>query len=136
MAPARAAATNLTTGPMSEASQFTPPERAFSYEGRRFRLTLSDGSPTGRSALLELSQRGDVVTGTYAGENVEHGSLIAVIRAMGCLEGRFHHVAEGALNTGRCWATPQHTADGRMRLYFEWHMAGREGVSVMEETTS
>ncbi|MDQ4079559.1 MAG: hypothetical protein M3125_02280 [Gemmatimonadota bacterium] len=118
---------------MPEASQFAAPERAFSYEGRRFRLTLSDGSPAARSALLELSQRGDVVTGTYAGEGVEYGSLIAVIRAMGCLEGRFHHVADGALHTGRCWGTPQHTADGRMRLYLEWHMAGREGVSVMEE---
>lgn len=133
MAAPHAFATNLTTEPMSEASQFAASERAFSYEGRRFRLTLSDGSPTVRSALLELNQRGDVVTGTYSGEGVEHGSLIAVIRAMGCLEGRFHHVTDGALHTGRCWATPQHTTDGRVRLYFEWHMAGREGVSVMEE---
>jgi hypothetical protein len=133
MAASSASATNLTTDPMSEASRFAAPERAFSYDGRRFRLTLSDGSPTVRSALLELSQRGDVVTGTYAGEEVGHGSLIAVIRAMGCLEGRFHHLADGALHTGRCWATPQHTAEGRVRLYFEWHMAGREGVSVMEE---
>ena len=119
MATPRACATNLTTDPMSEASQFAASERAFSYAGRRFRLTLSDGSPTARSALLELNQRGDVVTGTYSGEGVEHGSLIAVIRAMGCLEGRFHHVADGALHTGRCWATPQHTAGGHVRLYFE-----------------
>jgi hypothetical protein len=133
MAASRVSATNLTTDLMSEASQFAASERAFSYEGRRFRLTLSDGTPSARSALLELSQRGDVVLGTYSGDRVEHGSLIAVIRAMGCLEGRFHHIAEGALHTGRCWATPQHTAGGRMRLYFEWHMAGREGVSVMEE---
>jgi hypothetical protein len=118
---------------MAEAYPFATPERAFSYEGRRFRLMLSGGSSAARSALLELSQRGDVVTGTYTGAELEHGSLIAVIRAMGCLEGRFHHVADGSLHTGRCWATPQHTADGRVRLYFEWHMSGREGVSVMEE---
>ena len=133
MAASRALATNLTTNPMSDGSQFAASERAFSYEGRRFRLTLSDGTPSARSALLELKQHGGVVVGTYMGEGVEHGSLIAVIRAMGCLEGRFHHVADGALHTGRCWATPQHTAGGRVRLYFEWHMAGREGVSVMEE---
>lgn len=133
MAASRASAPNLTTDPMSEASPFAGSERAFSYEGRRFRLTLSGGSSSARSALLELRQHGDVVLGAYSGEDVEHGSLIAVIRAMGCLEGRFHHVADGALHTGRCWATPQHTADGRVRLYFEWHMAGREGVSVMEE---
>lgn len=118
---------------MSEASHLSPSERSLSYEGRRFRLTLGDGSPSTRSALLELRQCDDVVIGTYSGEGVEHGALIAVIRAMGCLEGRFHHVADGVLHTGRCWATPQHTPGGRVRLYFEWHMAGREGVSVMEE---
>ncbi len=133
MAMSRAWATNLTMNPMSEASQSAASERAFSYDKRRFRLTLIDGSAAARSAVLELNQRGDVVTGTYAGDGVEHGSLIAMIRAMGCLEGRFHHVADSALHTGRCWATPQHTAGGRVRLYFEWHMAGREGVSVMEE---
>ena len=109
-------------------------ERVPSYDGRRFRLTLSGGVPTSRNVVLECRQDGDVVTGTYNGDNIEHGTLVAIVRAMGCLEGRFHHVTEGlSIETGRCWATPQHTSAGQVRLYVEWHMSGREGVAVMEE---
>jgi hypothetical protein len=119
---------------MTEPRALSDPERTVSYEGRRFRLVLSGGAPTARSALLELRQHGDVVVGQYSGDGIEHGSLIAVVRAMACLEGRFHHVSTGPrLETGRFWATPQHTARGQMRLYFEWQMGSQEGVSVMEE---
>ena len=113
----------------------TDSERTLSYDGRRFKLVMSGGAPTARSIVIEFHQNGEVVTGDYSGDGVEHGTLVAVVRAMGCLEGRFHHVTDGLhLETGRCWATPQSTARGRMRLYFEWQMGGREGVSVMEET--
>jgi hypothetical protein len=119
---------------MTEPRPLSDPERTVSYDGRRFRLILSGGTPTARSALLEFRQHGDVVVGQYSGDGIEHGSLIAVVRAMACLEGRFQHVASGLrLETGRFWATPQHTPRGQMRLYFEWHMGSQEGVSVMEE---
>lgn len=109
-------------------------ERTPSYDGRRFRLTLTGGVPTASNVVLECRQFGAVVVGTYSGQNVEHGALLAIVRAMGCLEGRFQHVT-GSLRveTGRCWTTPQHTSAGRVRLYVEWQMSGREGVSVMEE---
>jgi hypothetical protein len=95
---------------------------------------MSGGAPTGRTVFLECRQHDDVVIGSYTGDGIEHGSLLAVVRAMGCLEGRFHHVTEGeSLETGRCWATPQHTSRGGVRLYFEWQIGDREGVSVMEE---
>jgi hypothetical protein len=113
----------------------TDPERTLSYDGRRFRLVMSGGTPIARAVLLEFHQDGDVVIGSYAGDGIDHGSLLAVVRAMGCLEGRFHHVTDGLrLETGRCWATPQHTSRGGVRLYFEWQIGGREGVSVMDET--
>jgi hypothetical protein len=119
---------------MAEAPQRADAERTPSYDGRRFRLTLTGGMPTSRSVLLECRQHGDVVVGAYTGDNVEHGVLLAIVRAMGCLEGRFQHVTESLrLETGRCWATPQHTSTGHVRLYIEWQLGGREGVSVMEE---
>jgi hypothetical protein len=119
---------------MPEVRPHADAERTPSYEGRRFRLTLAGGVPTSREVLLECRQHGEVVVGTYRGDAVEHGVLLAIVRAMGCLEGRFQHVTDGLrLETGRCWATPQHTAGGHVRLYVEWHMGGREGVSVMEE---
>jgi hypothetical protein len=119
---------------MSDARQRSEVDRTPSYEGRRFRLTLSGGVPASRKVLLECRQHGDVVVATYTGDNVEHGVLLAIVRAMGCLEGRFQHVTEGLrLETGRCWATPQHTSGGHVRLYIEWQMGGKEGVSVMEE---
>ena len=109
-------------------------ERTPSYDGRRFRLTLTGGVPTSRAVLLECRQHGDVVVGAYTGDDLEHGVLLAIVRAMGCLEGRFQHVSGSLrLETGRCWATPQHTSGGHVRLYVEWQMGGREGVSVMEE---
>jgi hypothetical protein len=110
-------------------------ERMPSYDGRRFRLTLTGGVPTSRNVILECRQFGDVVVGTYAGDDLEQGALLAIVRAMGCLEGRFQHVTSTLhIETGRCWATPQHTAGGQVRLYVEWQMGGREGVSVMEES--
>ena len=110
-------------------------ERTPSYDGRRFRLTLTGGVPTSRKVILECRQFGDVVVGTYTGDDLEQGSLLAIVRAMGCLEGRFQHVTPTLrIETGRCWATPQHTSAGQVRLYVEWQMGGREGVSVMEET--
>jgi hypothetical protein len=113
----------------------TDPERTVSYEGRRFKLVMTAGTPTASSATVEFHQKGEVVTGWYSGDGIEHGALVAVVRAMGCLEGRFHHVTGGTqLEMGRCWATPQPTPRGRMRLYVEWQMGGREGVSVLEET--
>jgi hypothetical protein len=119
---------------MSESRQRVDVERTPSYDGRRFRLTLTGGVPTSRTVWLECRQHGDVVVGTYAGDDLEHGVLLAIVRAMGCLEGRFQHVAGSLrLETGRCWATPQHTSGGQVRLYIEWQIGGREGVSVMEE---
>ena len=110
------------------------PERTPSYDGRRFRLTLTGGVPTLQNVVLECRQDGDVVIGTYTGDQLEHGALLAIVRAMGCLEGRFQHVTAAlAVETGRCWATPQHTSGGQVRLYVEWQIGGREGVSVMEE---
>jgi hypothetical protein len=120
---------------MARAQAGTDAERMPSYDGRRFRLTLNGGVPTSRNVLLDCVQHGDVVVGTYTGDSFEHGTLLAIVRAMGCLEGRFQHVTEALrIETGRCWATPQHTSGGQMRLYIEWQMGGREGVSVMEET--
>jgi hypothetical protein len=119
---------------MPEARQRADTERTPSYDGRRFRLALTDGVPTSRNVLLESRQHGDVVVGTYTGDNLEHGVLLAIVRAMGCLEGRFQHVTESLrVETGRCWATPQHSSSGHVRLYIEWHMGRREGVSVMEQ---
>lgn len=105
-----------------------------SYDGRRFRLSLTGGVPTSQNVVLECRQDGDVVSGTYTGDNLSHGVLLAIVRAMGCLEGRFQHVTDTLrIETGRCWATPQHTSAGQVRLYVEWQIGGREGVSVMEE---
>ncbi len=119
---------------MSEVGQAAHADRTPSYEGRRFRLTLIGGVPTSRDVLLDCRQHGEVVVGTYKGDNVDHGMLLALVRAMGCLEGRFQHVTESLrIETGRCWVTPQHSSGGRVRLYIEWHMGAREGVSVMEE---
>ena len=119
---------------MPEAQSRGDAERMPSYDGRRFRLTLTGGVPTSRHVVLECRQYGDVVVGAYSGDNLEHGELLAIVRAMGCLEGRFQHVTGNLrIETGRCWATPQHTPGGQVRLYIEWQMSGREGVSVMEE---
>jgi hypothetical protein len=119
---------------MSEVRQRANADRTPSYDGRRFRLTLTGGVPTSRNVVLECRQHGEVVVGAYTGDHVEHGVLLAIVRAMGCLEGRFQHVTESLrLETGRCWATPQLTSGGHVRLYVEWHMGGKEGVSVMEE---
>ena len=109
-------------------------ERTPSYDGRRFRLTMTGGVPTNRNLVLECRQEGDIVIGTYTGDNLEYGALLATVRAMGCLEARFQHVTTALhIETGRCWATPQLTSGGQMRLYIEWHMGAREGVSVLEE---
>jgi hypothetical protein len=120
---------------MSDPSSFADGGRAVSYEGRRFCLTLVGGAPAPCTVTLDCRQQGDLVVGFYTGDEVDQGALLAIVRAMGCLEGRFHHMATGdRLESGRCWATPQHTARGQIRLYFEWQMGEREGVLVLEES--
>lgn len=119
---------------MAEQHSLAEEGRTVSYEGRRFRLTMFGGAPPLCGMTLECRQEEDLVVGFYTGDEVEQGSLLALVRAMGCLEGRFHHMKDGVqLESGRCWATPQHTPRGQIRLYFEWQMGEREGVLVMEE---
>src|SRR5687768_18528812 len=94
---------------MPEVYSRSEADRTPSYDGRRFRLTLTGGVPTSRNVVLECRQFGDVVVGTYSGQNVEHGALLAIVRAMGGLDGRFQHVAVMIHHeTGRCWAYQQH----------------------------
>ena len=54
-------------------------------DGRRFRVA---GSPT----VFVFTQRGAIVWAAYAGGDVSHGHLLAIVDEAGDLDARFHHV--------------------------------------------
>jgi hypothetical protein len=85
-------------------------------------------------------QDGGRVWATYAGGRVQFGSLVAIGDAEGCLDMRYQHVdAGGQLRTGKCRATLETLADGRVRLHERWQWTNgdlSEGQSIVEELMS
>ncbi len=82
-------------------------------------------------------QQGARVWATYGGGRVRFGSLVAIGDAEGCLDMRYQHVvSSGQIRVGKCRATPEILADGRLRLHEEWQWTNgdlSEGRSIVEE---
>jgi hypothetical protein len=108
------------------------------YHDRRFRSVAN--TPSGDVAgetTFHYRQRGDVVWGTYEGERVRFGPLIARIEPDGRLDVRYQHVTgDGELKTGVCRSTPEVLPDGRLRLHESWRWTSEPrsaGESIVEE---
>ena len=85
-------------------------------------------------------QDGMRVWATYEGGRVQFGSLVAIGDGQGRLNMRYHHAdLGGRFRAGKCTATPEILADGRVRLHEQWQLTNgdlSEGHSIVEEVRS
>lgn len=108
------------------------------YQGRLFRPVKTEGaSDTTAETIFNYSQKGDLLTGSYAGGAVRYGHLIGIVDAAGHIKMRYHHITkDGELMTGICRSTPEFMDNGKIRLHERWQWTsgdGSEGRSTLEE---
>lgn len=108
------------------------------YGGRLFRPIATDGkSDTSSETIFKYEQRGDVLTGTYSGGEIEFGQLIGLIDEDDRINMRYHHITrDGELMTGICRSTPEVLKSGKLRLYEQWQWTcgdRSKGRSTLEE---
>jgi hypothetical protein len=110
----------------------------FNYNNRAFRSIANtpNGEVSG-DTIFHYQQQGDIVSATYSGGSIVHGSLLAKVDDEGCLDMRYQHINQrGELMTGKCRSTPSRLPDGRIRLDEDWQWTSGDlstGTSAIEE---
>jgi len=108
------------------------------YHNRKFKST--ENSANGEvddTTLFHYSQKGNIVTGTYTGSQIQEGQLIAKVQDDGKLIMRYQHInSEGEFKYGHCTSTPEIMETGKLRLHevWQWDCDDRsKGESIIEE---
>lgn len=108
------------------------------YHNKKFRS--SQNSPNGEvdnSTLFHYSQQGNIVTGTYSGNQILGGQLIATADDTGILNMRYQHLnKDGHFKYGHCTSTPEMLPNGKIRMHEKWKWDCddfSEGESIIEE---
>ena len=108
------------------------------YHNKTFRpVQNAANGEVSSETIFHYRQKGNIVTATYDGGNIEWGHLIALVDEAGGLDMRYHQVnKQGVLQTGICRSVPELLPDGRIRLHENWKWTSgdcSEGRSVVEE---
>ena len=108
------------------------------YDNKIFRsVSNTSNGEVGDETRFHYRQQDRIVWAEYSGGSIVKGFLIATVQPDDCLEMRYEHVnTQGELMTGRCYSTPEHLPDGRIRLHERWQWTsgdGSSGESVVEE---
>ncbi len=109
------------------------------YDDRRFAgVTNSATGEVTSATVFHYRQAADLVWGTYEGEGIRFGTLLARVEPDGGLEMRYQHVNQaGEFRAGRCSSRLEVLPDGRYRLHETWTWSeavdGVSGISVVEE---
>lgn len=108
------------------------------YGGRLFKPVKTEGTPeTSSETVFKYEQKGNLVTATYSGGDIEFGQLMALVQPDYSLDMRYHHWnKDGLLMTGVCHSVPQVLETGRLRLHERWQWTCRDqshGTSILEE---
>jgi hypothetical protein len=85
-------------------------------DGRRFRVA-------GTRSVLIFTQRGTTVWAAYAGGDISHGHLLALMDDAGNLDARYHHVTtDHVLQTGASRFLYSRMEDRRIAYNGDWRM--------------
>jgi hypothetical protein len=108
------------------------------FGGRLFKPVQTEGSSeTSSETIFKYEQKGNLVTATYSGGEIEFGQLIALVKSDYTLDMRYQHRNKsGDLMTGICRSTPELLENGRLRLHEKWQWTCRDksrGTSILEE---
>lgn len=110
----------------------------FDYHNKQFRSSQnSSNGEVDDSTLFHYTQRKGIVTGTYSGNQILEGQLIATVNEAGILNMRYQHLnKEGQFKYGHCISTPEKLENGKIRLHEKWQWDCddfSEGESIIEE---
>ena len=109
-----------------------------SYNNKKFKsLSASKNSEITNTTIFDYSQKGNVLTCNYSGDNIITGNLIGLVENDGSINMRYHQISKnGELMTGICFSKPEITSNGKIRLYETWQWTSGDktkGSSVLEE---
>lgn len=111
------------------------------YDDRCFSAqSNSSNGEVDASTVFHYHQRGRIVWATYAGGEIEFGTLVAKVLDDDSLDMCYSHVnKQGALMTGKCRSIPETLPDKRLLLHETWTWTSGDkssGTSVIEEIKS
>ncbi|MFT6686728.1 MAG: hypothetical protein ACJAVH_002001 [Bacteroidia bacterium] len=96
------------------------------YDNIKFKVvSVSNSGEVSGDTVFYYRQKGNVVTCSYNGENIEAGHLLGVVDEKGCIDMKYHQVNKsGEIMTGVCKSTPELIEGGKVRLHEEWQWTG------------
>jgi hypothetical protein len=108
------------------------------YDGKIFKpISNSDNGEVSSDLRFHYRQKGNVLSCTYHGANIQHGHLIGIVSPEGLVDMRYHQInAKGEICTGICQSRPVIQPNGKIRLLESWQWTSGDcskGESVLEE---
>ena len=108
------------------------------YDNRKFRSkSNSDSGEVDSETVFHYSQKGNVLTASYAGGQVSLGQMLGVVKRSGEIRFNYQHInTDGQLRSGSCVSTPEILDSGAILLHEVWQwMDGNQekGKSTVEE---
>jgi len=108
------------------------------YNNKKFKAVSN--SPTGEvggNTIFHYYQRDHILWGTYAGEQIQFGTITGIVNDDGTLLFSYQHVNnKNEIMTGTCQSKPEQMETGKIRLYECWTWTCKDkssGESIIEE---
>jgi len=113
-------------------------KKEMNYNNKKFKAVSN--SPTGEvedSTIFHYYQRDNILWGTYAGEQIQFGTITGIVDEKGNLSFAYQHVNQNnEIMTGTCESKPELLDNGKIRLFESWIWTCKDcssGTSIIEE---
>lgn len=108
------------------------------YNNKKFKaVSNSQTGEVDRNTIFHYYQKDNILWGTYAGEQIQFGTITGIVHAEGHISFAYQHVNQhNEIMTGTCESIPELTEDGKIRLYESWIWTCKDrssGESIIEE---
>jgi len=108
------------------------------YNNKKFRAISN--SPKGEvegNTIFHYYQRDNILWATYAGEQIQFGTITGIVHENGHLTFSYQHVNQNnEIMTGLCKSKPELLENGKIRLHESWTWTCKDlssGESIIEE---
>jgi len=108
------------------------------YNNKKFKAVSN--SPTGEvegNTLFHYYQKDNILWGTYAGQQIQFGTITGIVHDNGNLSFAYQHVNnKNEIMTGNCQSTLEVLENGKIRLHEKWLWTCKDessGESIVEE---
>lgn len=108
------------------------------YNNKKFKVVSN--SPTGEvegNTVFHYYQRDNILWGTYAGDQIQFGTITGIVNNDESLLFSYQHVnTKNEIMTGTCQSKPELLKSGKIRLHESWTWTCKDkssGESIIEE---